>query len=270
MSSNTSKAVILARGLGTRMRAAAEDAQLSAEQAKAADAGVKGMIDVGRPFLDFVISALADAGITDVCLVIGPEHDMMRDHYGNLDTSRVKIHFAIQEEPLGTANAVAAVEEFAGHDPFLVINSDNYYSAKALSALAQQETAALLGYERNALVEKSNIPADRIAAFAIIDVAEDGNLIDIIEKPSPEVLEAHPDAGISMNAFRFTSPIFEACANIEKSVRGEYELADAVRYCIAHGTNFAVAPVAEGVLDMSRRTDIAAVKEALSGVTVEL
>ena len=34
----------------------------SAEQAKAADSGVKAMISVGRPFLDHVISALADAG----------------------------------------------------------------------------------------------------------------------------------------------------------------------------------------------------------------
>jgi len=67
----TTKAVILARGLGTRMRR--EDARigLSESQASAADSGLKGMIPIARPFLDYVISALADAGITDVCLISG-------------------------------------------------------------------------------------------------------------------------------------------------------------------------------------------------------
>ena len=270
MKNNTKKAVILARGLGTRMRAEAEGAQLDDKQAKAANAGVKGMIDVGRPFLDYVISALADAGCTDVCLVIGPEHDMMHDYYGNLNSDRVTIHFAIQEKPLGTANAVLAAQDFAGDDPFLVVNSDNYYSAHALTKLAAADTAALLGYERTALIEESNIAADRIASFAIMDYTEDGTFNGILEKPAPDVLAAHPDAGISMNAWRFTAPIFEACKNIEPSIRNEYELADAVRYAIDHGTVFTVVDVAEGVLDMSRRTDIAAVKEALSDVEVIL
>ena len=54
------KAVILARGLGSRMRRAAENVALTAEQSRTADAGVKAMISLdGRPFLDFVISALA-------------------------------------------------------------------------------------------------------------------------------------------------------------------------------------------------------------------
>ncbi|AOZ73394.1 glucose-1-phosphate thymidylyltransferase [Boudabousia tangfeifanii] len=270
MTCATNKAVILARGLGTRMREEAAGTELSAAQQKAAAAGVKGMIDVGRPFLDYVISALADAGVTDVCLVIGPEHDIMRDHYGNLDAKRVKIHFAIQEKPLGTANAVEAVKEFAGEDPFIVVNSDNYYSAAALTKLAQLDGAGVLGYERGPLVEKSNIPADRVAAFAVLDVAEDGNMIDIVEKPDPETMEKMGDAPISMNAWRFTQPIFAACEAIEPSIRGEYELADAVRYAIDHGTNFQVVDVAEGVLDMSRRTDIAAVKAALENVEVEL
>lgn len=58
------------------MRKEADGVALDAEQSRAADAGVKAMISVGRPFLDHVISALADAGFTDVCLVIGPEHDI--------------------------------------------------------------------------------------------------------------------------------------------------------------------------------------------------
>src|SRR6266542_906845 len=75
------KAVILAAGLGTRMRKADGAAPLDPEQAAAADTGVKAMIPIGRPFLDYVISALADSGIRDICLVIGPAHDAIRDYY---------------------------------------------------------------------------------------------------------------------------------------------------------------------------------------------
>ena len=75
------RVVILARGLGMRMRRASAVVRLEEAQARAADFGMKGMIPVGRPFLDYVISALADAGYREVCLVVGPEHDAIRDHY---------------------------------------------------------------------------------------------------------------------------------------------------------------------------------------------
>ena len=110
----TTRAVILARGLGTRMRKADDHATLDAAQAAAADSGVKGMIPIGRPFMDFLISALADAGFTHVCLVIGPEHRAAREYYEHdVAPTRVRIAFAVQEKPLGTADAVLAAETFA-------------------------------------------------------------------------------------------------------------------------------------------------------------
>ncbi len=66
------KAVILARGLGTRMRHEDPETTLAPEQAAIADAGLKAMIPVGRPFLDYVLSGLADAGFSDVCIVVAP------------------------------------------------------------------------------------------------------------------------------------------------------------------------------------------------------
>ena len=76
---HTPIAVILARGLGTRMRREDAAAALGEDQAKVADTGVKAMIPIGRPFLDYVLSGLADAGLSEVCLVIGPEHGAVRD-----------------------------------------------------------------------------------------------------------------------------------------------------------------------------------------------
>ena len=103
------------------MRTADDAAALDASQAAAADTGVKAMIPIGRPFVDYLVSALADAGFTDVCLVIGPEHDAVRSHFAQAQPSRVRIHYAIQQSPRGTADAVLAAESFAGDESFVVI-----------------------------------------------------------------------------------------------------------------------------------------------------
>lgn len=63
MSSNLRKAVILARGLGKRMRAPDPSVPLTPEQDASAASGTKAMIDfASRPFLDYVLSGLVDAG----------------------------------------------------------------------------------------------------------------------------------------------------------------------------------------------------------------
>ena len=52
-------------------------------------------------------------------------------------------------------------------------------------------------------------------------------------------------------------------------MRGEYELVDAVNALIADGVRFEVVVAEDGVLDLSRRGDVAAVEQALAGVTVD-
>lgn len=267
------KAVIMARGLGTRLRKQAS-AELSEEQQKIAALGLKAMMPLGqqgRPFVEHVISALADAGITEVCLVIGPEHDLVRDHFAALQTRRVTISFAVQAEALGTADAVAAAQEFCGEDRFLVVNSDNYYPADCLRALLDAPGSATLGFDAAELVARSNIPAERVAAFAILEVDPQHQLVEMMEKPSPEVVAQHgPHALVSMNCFLFGPSIFTACAAIEPSARGEYEIVDAVRHVVRSGEPVTVVPVADGVLDMSGRGDVADVAQALAGKDVTL
>jgi dTDP-glucose pyrophosphorylase len=266
------KAVILARGLGTRMRKADDDAVLTEEQKRIAAVGVKAMMPMGRPFLDYVISSLADAGCGRVCLVIGPEHDALRDYYSGLDCKRVKIDFAIQQEPLGTADAVAAAEGFAADDNFLVINSDNYYPPQAFAALKELDGPGLAGFERRTMLAGSNIEPERIAKFAIIEIGRDGMMKRILEKPTPEQLAAAKEpVCLSMNCWRFTKKIFEACRNIEPSARGELEIPDAVQYAIDRlGENFRVAVMMAAVLDMSSRKDVGPIARKLKGMEVSL
>ncbi len=267
------RAVILARGLGRRMRQADPGAVLAPAQDAVADQGIKGMIPVGRPFLDFLLSSLADAGFTEICLVIGPEHQSVREHYGAPGRlTRIAVSFATQEEPRGTADAVLAAEAFTAGDQFLVCNADNYYPASVLAALRALGGPGLAGFDRSALVELSNIPADRVNQFALLVEGPGGLLQDIIEKPdAATAARLGPEARISMNAWAFGPDIFDACRRVAPSTRGELEIQDAVRYAIQTlGTRFVVVPVRAGVLDLSNRGDIAAVVERLEGAEVTL
>jgi Na+/proline symporter/dTDP-glucose pyrophosphorylase len=267
LSRRVTKAVILARGLGTRMRAADAGARLSAEQAAAADAGMKAMIAIDRPFIDYVVSALADAGYTDVCLVVGPEHGAMRDYYASNAPARVRVTFAIQAEPLGTADAVLAAAEFIGDDLFVVLNSDNYYPVAVLRELRRLREPALPAFDRETLVRESNIPPERIMRYALIDVGENGYVRRIVEKPERDIA----GAPVSMNVWLLTPAIFEACRRVPKSARGELELPNAVQWAIDHlGMRVRAVPVRAGVLDLSQRADIPVVAERLRGTVVRL
>ena len=290
---------MLARGLGTRMRTPDPRASLTPDQRRAADAGIKAMIPVhGRPFMDYVLSGLADAGVTSIALVVAPAHEAMRRYYlTEAPPSRVAVRFVVQEEPLGTANAVLAAERWAGDDGFLAMNADNLYPTPAVADLARLDEPGLLGFERDELVRSGNIPHDRIAAFALIEHDARGYLTHIVEKPSVDLppeggsherveSESHqrgesgtststvPVASafrrknaplISMNCWRFDSRIFPACRDVPRSVRGEFELPEAVALAVRRGVPFKVLRARGPVLDLSRRSDAAAVADRLAG-----
>jgi dTDP-glucose pyrophosphorylase len=268
----TTKAVILARGLGSRMRRADGAAQLSETQSRVADAGVKAMIPIGRPFLDHLLSALADAGMTDVCLVIGPEHGAVRDYYTSLVMHRVRVQFATQPLANGTAGAVAAAEDFAAGDTVLVMNGDNYYPVAACRALARLGASGTIGFDLQGLIANSNIPEERVRMFALLQRDSDGWLTGIVEKPDTATYASLlARSRISMNLWSFAPAIFEACRRVRPSVRGELELQDAVRIALTElGERFRVIDSTEGVLDLSTRGDIESVAAVLRDRPVKL
>lgn len=248
------------------MRAAAS-ATLDPGQAAAADAGMKAMMPFERPFLDFVLHSLAEAGVTEAGLVLGPEHEQVRAYYRSLPATRLRITFVEQREPLGTANAVASARAWAGTDPFIVLNADNLYPVDVLAGLVGGRVPALPGFERDSL----GIPIDRIGTFALLDVREDGSLSRIVEKPGVEVMRAAgPQAPVSMNLWRFDDRIFEACEAVPISERGERELPQAVALAVREGIRFEVFRAQGPVLDLSSRADVATIARALAGRTVEL
>ncbi|MDA1082050.1 MAG: sugar phosphate nucleotidyltransferase [Gemmatimonadetes bacterium] len=264
----TTQAVILARGLGTRMRRS-DGAKLAPGQDAAAAAGAKAMMPLARPFLEYVISALADAGIGEVIVVVAPDHAAIREHFTvTAPPERVVIRFAVQEQPRGTADAVFSARDAVRNAPFLVLNADNHYSAAALRAAAGIDGNGVVAFEAEALVRESAFEPERVLRFALLDIADDDTLRAVQEKPAADApLARAAERWVSMNLWSFTPAIFAACERVLPSVRGELELQDAVTIAIRElGLPFRVVRVREGVLDLSHRSDVAVVTERLAGV----
>ena len=268
----TERAVVLARGLGTRMRQEAPGAHLDAAQAAVADAGLKAFIPIGRPFLDYILSALADAGLTRLCVVIGPEHDVVRRYYTTEVTlRRISVDFAVQAEPRGTADAVLAAEAWTAGEPFLVVNGDNYYPVDVLSSLAALSMPGLVAFSREGLLADGQIAPERLQRFALLDL--DGNrLRRIVEKPD-QVDRSRFNRGdyVSMNCWRFDARIFDACrAGAAVAARRARTAAGGPAGDRRRAISGGGRALGGGVLDLSGRADIAAVAERLARVDVQL
>ena len=111
------KAVILAGGLGKRLRTELKDIP-------------KPMASIeGRPFLEYVIcNLLRKQGITEIILCVHYMADKIVDYFG--DGSDFGVHILYSKEshdtPLGTGGALKAVEKYIDDEPFLVMNGDSY------------------------------------------------------------------------------------------------------------------------------------------------
>ena len=73
-------------------------------------------------------------------------------------------------------------------------------------------------------------------------------------------------ASISMNCWRFDERIFDPCRDVPRSVRGEFELPEAVGLAVERGVPFRAVPARGPVLDLSRRADATDVAARLSRI----
>jgi glucose-1-phosphate thymidylyltransferase len=152
------------------------------------------------------------------------------------------------------------------------MNGDNLYPVRALADLASLDEPGLPAFDADDLVRSSNIPEARIRAFALVEI-EAGYLSRIVEKPGAREsdLQVAPAFRreiqyVSMNLWRFDSRIFDACRDVPRSARGEYELPEAVGLAVRRGVRFRAIAAAGPVLDLSRRADAGDVERRLIGV----
>ncbi len=122
------KAIVLAGGLGTRLRERVPD--LPKPMAPVA----------GRPFLEYVLDRVIDAGIRDIVLSVGYRAEAIQTHFGQEYRGAI-MRYAVEREPLGTGGAIAFAMRGLGIEPVLILNGDT---------LLQLDYGALLEwYERN-------------------------------------------------------------------------------------------------------------------------
>jgi NDP-sugar pyrophosphorylase family protein len=275
--------LILAGGASSRMKKEAVSDNLSAEEIVQANERSKGLIGVGqsgRPLLDYLLLNAKKAGYKNIYIIIGEQGELFKEFYGSQNTSNnfhdLSISFAVQYipegrvKPFGTADALfQAVEQFPELNTqyYSVCNSDNLYSTEALLALRKTDSPnAFISYDRDAL----EFPSERISRFAIAKLDKNNQLLDILEKPSAEVLSEYKDVDgkirVSMNAFKFYgSAIYPHLKNCPvHPEREEKELPTVLLNTVKENPNTTLGiPFSEHVPDLTAKEDIADVKEYL-------
>ncbi len=79
-----------------------------------------------KPILYFVLEQIAEAGISDVGMVISPETGAsIREHVGDGSRWNIKVTYILQNEPAGLAHAVKMAADFGQVEPFLMVLGDN-------------------------------------------------------------------------------------------------------------------------------------------------
>ncbi len=256
-------ALVLAAGRGQRLATSDASRLATPAQRQAAARGLKAMMPVGhdgRRLVDHAIARLAEAGCTDIALVVPPDHDDLMAHLAAHPRADVRVRLAVQPVPDGTAGAVAAAASAAGHGDCVVVNGDNLYPVAAIRTLLTLEGPGLAGFSRESLEHDSGYTPERIAAFATV-AHLDGWVTSLEEKPPVERLG--PDTLVSMNLWRLSPEVRRACAEVPPSSRGERELPAAVMLAIARGVRVRVVPVEGRVLDLTTAADVAIVSAAL-------
>jgi D-glycero-alpha-D-manno-heptose 1-phosphate guanylyltransferase len=105
------KAIVLAGGRGERLQSAVSNLP-------------KPMAPVGdRPFLEYVLDRLVDAGVTDVILSIGYRAESIQDHFGS-SYRTATLRYSIEKFSLGTGGAIVLALKGEDHSPVLVLNGD--------------------------------------------------------------------------------------------------------------------------------------------------
>jgi D-glycero-alpha-D-manno-heptose 1-phosphate guanylyltransferase len=109
------EAVILAGGLGTRLREAVADMP-------------KSMALVGgKPFLTFLLDQLCLYRITKAIVAAGYMHEHIVSHFGRRYKD-LKLEYSVENEPLGTGGALLRAVEIVTSDSFFVLNGDTLFN----------------------------------------------------------------------------------------------------------------------------------------------
>lgn len=206
------KIVVPAAGKGTRMLELAKDRP-------------KHLIDVlDKPFLYYVLKNLVNAGFKEIILVIGNHAEKMEEFAQGLGQEfplkLVDQFKTMGMEKYGTAIPVLAAQKEVGGENFVCIYGDNLYSVRDLRAIREfDDEFNYLSLLYSQTPEKYGVP-----------ILEGDMVKDFVEKPKEFISN-----WVSIGCYKFTPDIFSEAVKVGKSVRGEYELTDAIKSLAAQG-----------------------------------
>lgn len=160
-------AVVLVGGFGTRLRPLTETIP-------------KPMLPVAhRPMIVHLVERLGEGGVTDVVLALGFKPEPFRSAFPDGVHDGVRIHYAVEPEPLDTAGAIRfAADSVAVDDTFVVANGD---------IITDLPIDQLLAAHRRAGVDATQhlTEVDDPSAFGVVELGPDGIVERFVEKPPP-------------------------------------------------------------------------------------
>lgn len=202
------KAIVLAAGRGTRLKELTEDKP-------------KVMCSVnGKPMLEATLEKLQQAGITESIIIVHYMKEHIINYFGNAFNG-MKLTYVEQKEMLGTGDAVLTAEPYLSDDKFLVLAGDVMFEPELLNKVLSHDNPVITVCE-----------VKDPSRYGVIETTN-GHVKSIVEKsPTP------PTNLANASIYLFPKQIFDACKNIEKSPRGEYEITDAIQLLIDQGVTF--------------------------------
>jgi len=156
------QSIILAGGLGTRLRSVVSDLP-------------KCMAPVnGRPFLAYVVDHLKKEGIDKFIFSVGYKHKAILA-FVNKEYSKSGIDFSVEEEPLGTGGAIKLACKKSNEKNVLVVNGDTLFKIK----LKQLD---FFHNKINADCTLSLKPMQNFDRYGVVELAADSSITDFKEK----------------------------------------------------------------------------------------
>ncbi|WP_410514013.1 sugar phosphate nucleotidyltransferase [Paenibacillus sp. BR2-3] len=174
------------------------------------------------PLLQSCIEKLIEQNIVDIGIVIHPSQESaIREHIGTGEQWGTTITYIYQNKPRGISDAVKETRHFVGEESFLLLLGDNLI----IDSLTELKELLEQGSHAGLLLAEVDTPQD----YGIAEVFNQ-QIIKLVEKP------CIPTSNLAvMGAYAFTSSIFQAVSAIGPSVRGEYEITDAIQWLIDQG-----------------------------------
>lgn len=209
------KAVILAAGEGRRLDPLTRNRP-------------KPLLPVaGRSLILRAVQALQSIGVEEACVVVSPRGEQIKEALREVKTPTIR--YAVQEKPLGTAHAFLAAKSFIqDEENFILVYGDLFFQEEMLGGLVSHIRGGFRGGVLAVVQEEAK-------RFGVL-LEEDGLLKGIVEKPKDLTGPALINSGI----YVLPGEILDAAEKIEPSIRGEYELTDAISLLIKQGSRIAV------------------------------